>query len=558
MHTDGDIVATVDHHLVDSPSANSLAGSAISTEKITSAGSLSGLSNPELPAKNSHSAPVPTATPSAELLKATAQGSQFYDSNGVKTTRAVALFAGDVLILSLITIAAWLSSVQLRGLLNLDSASMALPNSNAVAFVMIVLPVVLLLFKSYKAGHYTRFKPLWTETKEYFSISLYTVSLIAIILYFADSHFSRLWFVSFWTLILVTLPITRLLVKHQLQKQNKWFVPVVIFGTGRNAYKCARNISNDDSLGQKVVAFVHYSQTPIAETCQVPRDRVLALKDFDSIVGLEYASVHYLFAPDKVEELEQNRTLLDQLSSSTDSVTIAPPLYGLPLDGAEIVNIPRSDSVLLRLQNKLAKPHNAILKRIADLVVSLLAITALMPMFIILYLLVKRDGGPAFYRQSRIGEGGKTFSCWKFRSMALDADRILSEHLAANESARAEWANDHKLRNDPRITPIGAFIRKGSIDELPQLWNVLKGDMSLVGPRPIVLEERTRYGELYGYYLNQKPGITGLWQISGRNHTTYNERVALDVWYSRNWSFWLDIIIVVRTFPVVFSRSGAY
>jgi undecaprenyl-phosphate galactose phosphotransferase len=130
--------------------------------------------------------------------------------------------------------------------------------------------------------------------------------------------------------------------------------------------------------------------------------------------------------------------------------------------------------------------------------------------------------------------------------------------LASDASARMEWERDFKLRNDPRITPIGAFLRKTSLDELPQLWNVLKGDMSLVGPRPIVTEEMDRYGDQLGYYLEARPGMTGLWQISGRNDVDYSARVNLDAWYVRNWSLWYDIVILLKTINVVFRRHGAY
>jgi lipopolysaccharide/colanic/teichoic acid biosynthesis glycosyltransferase len=173
--------------------------------------------------------------------------------------------------------------------------------------------------------------------------------------------------------------------------------------------------------------------------------------------------------------------------------------------------------------------------------------------------MVKLSGpGPIFYGQKRIGQGGRPIRVWKFRSMVKDADRALHAHLAAHPAAQAEWDANHKLRHDPRITWIGGFLRASSLDELPQLWNVLRGDMSLVGPRPIVRDEAARYEQDFSLYGRVKPGITGMWQVSGRSDTTYAERVHLDSYYVRNWSLWLDLAIIGQTVWVVAVRRGAY
>ena len=169
-----------------------------------------------------------------------------------------------------------------------------------------------------------------------------------------------------------------------------------------------------------------------------------------------------------------------------------------------------------------------------------------------------QDGGPIFFAHRRIGLNGRTFYCLKFRSMAVDAQERLASLLAADPVARAEWERDHKLRIDPRITRVGAFLRKTSLDELPQLFNVLRGDMSLVGPRPIVEAEVARYGHRFRDYCAVKPGITGLWQVSGRNDTSYRTRVALDSVYARRRNLGLDIYILAVTVPAVLTRRGSY
>lgn len=166
--------------------------------------------------------------------------------------------------------------------------------------------------------------------------------------------------------------------------------------------------------------------------------------------------------------------------------------------------------------------------------------------------------GPIFYSQKRVGRYGRHFHAWKLRTMVVNADEALQKHLAAHPELRDEWERDHKLKKDPRVTTVGCILRKTSLDELPQLWNVFRGDMSLVGPRPIVDAEIAKYGETYWCYSRVLPGITGLWQVSGRNNTTYEQRVAFDEKYVRSWSLWLDFYILVKTIRVVLLREGAY
>ena len=197
--------------------------------------------------------------------------------------------------------------------------------------------------------------------------------------------------------------------------------------------------------------------------------------------------------------------------------------------------------------------------RCIDLAVALIAIVVFFPLMLTIALATKLfDNGPVIFAHSRMGKHGHTFGCLKFRSMVVDADQRLRQHLQTHPAAAAEWARDHKLRNDPRITPLGRFLRKSSLDELPQLFNVLRGDMSLVGPRPIVAAEVERYGRYFSSYCSVRPGITGLWQVSGRNDVTYRRRVALDVTYSRTQSLQLYLWIIFRTVPTLLERRGVY
>ena len=198
-------------------------------------------------------------------------------------------------------------------------------------------------------------------------------------------------------------------------------------------------------------------------------------------------------------------------------------------------------------------------QRMLDLLLTIPVLIILAPVLCLVALAVWiNDGGPVFYGQMRIGYQGRTFRCWKFRSMVTDADAVLAQLLAISPEARAEWARDHKLKVDPRITWTGRFLRSTSLDELPQLWNVLRGEMSLVGPRPIVVAEVGRYGSRFHDYCTCRPGITGLWQVSGRNDLTYRRRVALDAVYARRSCLRLDLTILARTAPAVLLRRGSY
>jgi Undecaprenyl-phosphate galactose phosphotransferase WbaP len=198
-------------------------------------------------------------------------------------------------------------------------------------------------------------------------------------------------------------------------------------------------------------------------------------------------------------------------------------------------------------------------KRATDLVLAVVGGLLLLPLMIAIAALIKIGSpGPAIYRQERVGQHGRRFLVCKFRTMICDGDRVLKEYLAASPKRQEQWERDHKLADDPRVTPIGLWLRKTSLDELPQLWNVVRGEMSLVGPRPILETEIADFGSSFAAFCSVLPGITGLWQVSGRNQTTYEEHVELDRYYAENWSLWLDLYILLLTVRVVLLRHGAY
>ncbi len=216
-----------------------------------------------------------------------------------------------------------------------------------------------------------------------------------------------------------------------------------------------------------------------------------------------------------------------------------------------------SSPILLHRSGSPAGPFSRMIKSLFDRAAALVLLLLLAPVMLAIAVVVRADKGSALYGHRRVGENGRHFYCLKFRSMVTEGDQVLQQLLARDTAALQEWQATQKLRDDPRVTHIGRVLRKTSLDELPQLLNVLRGEMSLVGPRPIVDAEIDRYGQDISFYYDTRPGITGLWQVSGRSNMSYEGRVRLDVWYARNWSLWRDFWILLRTIPAVLARNGA-
>lgn len=268
---------------------------------------------------------------------------------------------------------------------------------------------------------------------------------------------------------------------------------------------------------------------------------------FATIILLEETSMENMF------------DLTDRIQHKVKRILMVPRMTSLPIFNAEVFNPINQKGLIFFVRNNLLSNSDRTFKKISDFVLALALTLIFSPFLLGLYLWVwwATDGHPIF-KQKRVGEDGQTFKIYKFRTMRMDADQQLKRLLDRDPAARAEWERDHKLKNDPRVTTVGRFLRSTSLDELPQLINVLRGQMSLVGPRPIVVEELESYGRHIDYYTQVRPGITGLWQVSGRNELSYAERVQLDVWYVRNWSVELDLIILTKTIVAVLLKKGSY
>jgi exopolysaccharide production protein ExoY len=224
--------------------------------------------------------------------------------------------------------------------------------------------------------------------------------------------------------------------------------------------------------------------------------------------------------------------------------------------GVALTDTPLVFSQRMAYRREAQKFYTRYTKRIVDICLALILLPVLVPVIAVLWAMTRTDGGPGFFGHRRIGKNGKVFRCWKVRTMVPNAEERLVAYLANNPAAAEEWARDHKLTDDPRITKLGRFLRETSLDELPQIWNVLMGEMSFVGPRPVVRAEMRKYGHGRTAYLTMKPGITGLWQVSGRNDVSYDERVAMDIEYLQTVSLRTDIQLIAKTAGSVLNRTG--
>jgi len=422
----------------------------------------------------------------------------------------------------------------------------------AICYLLLVLSGLFWLW--YHFRHYTFRKPFWSEFKQ----TLQTLAALAVfdlaLMALSKWDFSRFHWFLLWSTSMVLLPLIRYLVKHGLEWFGLWRWPSVIIGCGPNARDAYLALSSERLMGFDVVGFV--SSDPSCD--RSPVAVLPLLSDHIDTLLQHYPGMQFFLALEYEQREQRDYWLRTLAQHRIRNVAVIPTLRGVPLYGTDVSHFFSHDVLMLRIRNNLERFSARVLKRLFDLVISSILLLLLSPVFAYIGWKTSRDGGSPFYGHVRVGQNGLRFKCYKFRSMILDSQAVLQNLLETDPVARAEWNKDFKLKNDPRITPLGHFIRKTSLDELPQLWNVIKGDMSLVGPRPVVDAELERYAEDVDYYLMAKPGITGLWQVSGRNDIDYSTRVYLDSWYVKNWSLWYDIAILFKTVGVVIRRDGAY
>ncbi|MCC9654437.1 undecaprenyl-phosphate galactose phosphotransferase WbaP [Rhodopirellula halodulae] len=353
------------------------------------------------------------------------------------------------------------------------------------------------------------------------------------------------------------VPIVRLTVRKLCSKTTWWGENTIIVGAGPQGRALFRFYSRVPQRGLRPIGIVDFPR----QTADLNSEELNGIPYLGSVQRLDRLrrklQVRWaIVAPGGCEQIDMNEVMSHAGNVPNllvlPSQVLLPSLWSNTRECAGVMGV--------HLKDHLRSPVSRFVKRSVDVVASAGALIALSPLFAIVAVYIKRKSpGPVFYGHKRIGIGGETFKAWKFRTMVTNADQVLEQYLEQDPEMRRQWVEDQKLKNDPRIIPgIGRFLRKTSLDEIPQLWNTLKGEMSLVGPRPIVADEIGRYREMYPLYLRVRPGITGLWQVSGRNDTSYEQRVRLDSYYVCNWSPWLDTYIIFRTIRTMLFREGAY
>jgi len=420
------------------------------------------------------------------------------------------------------------------------------------------IPLVILFFNNYHKL-YTRVETFWEDAKEYVKANAISFVLIITIITLSKQgdKISRILMTLFFLNILWINLIFRFYVKRILNYFNIFNKNVLIIGAGETGTSLLRALQRDRYLGYRVVGFLDNDtglKNKIIEGCKV----LGAIEDLDEINSLNTIEKVFIAIPSL--DSDALMELYVKLHKIFKEVVIIPQIKAMALMNSEIHHLLNYDLFLVNVRNNLNFKLNIFIKSLIDYIVVLLLLPIFLLVLIIIALLIKIESkGPVFYTHQRYALNGKKVLIYKFRSMFKDADSRLENLLAENEAIKTEWEKSYKLINDPRVTRIGRLLRSTSLDELPQLINVLKGEMSFIGPRPVIAEELNKYYTKYtDYFTNIKPGITGLWQVSGRSDTDYGYRVRSDLWYVLNWSIWLDMVIFIKTIFVVIKRKGAY
>jgi Undecaprenyl-phosphate galactose phosphotransferase WbaP len=422
-------------------------------------------------------------------------------------------------------------------------------------------PFIFLFFIAYERL-YTQRIPFWDEARVLVKVVSVSVIIILSIVTLDKSfiRFSRLTLFFFWIFSLLFSPIFRLRGKQILYRLGLWKENVIIIGAGKAGRAAAQALSLDTHLGFNLIGFLDDSPDKIATTIEIYGrqykifGKVRNFKRFVNYLNISNVIIAIpSLRPDKLTKLTNT------VQKHTKQVMLIPDLKGMSLLNTELCHLFAQQMFLLKINNNLKNPFNRFVKRVFDFSLSLLLLPFILLAIGIIGTLIRMDSrGPAFFVQDRLGRKG-TFKCLKFRTMHLNSEELLASHLEASPEASEEWEKYKKLRSyDPRVTRVGKFLRKTSLDELPQLFNVLKGEMSLVGPRPYLPQEKDDIRESIDTILLINPGISGLWQVSGRNELTFEDRIKLDTWYILNWSVWFDIVIIFKTLGVVLKRQGAY
>ncbi|MFA5913369.1 MAG: undecaprenyl-phosphate galactose phosphotransferase WbaP [Burkholderiales bacterium] len=418
--------------------------------------------------------------------------------------------------------------------------------------------------------HYSRRRPFWDELRELVRV-LATMFMIAVsTIFIAGVESAPSVQLSLWFFNLLLIPLARTTSRGVLDCLGLWQMRTVIIGAGENARDAAAALAGENSMGYHVMAFIDLDAAPLSAIANefnqsmppviaCPGSHTASMRQQLEQLLAEQGQPQIVVALDSLSTAE-NQQLVQRLSASARNIHIIPAIRGLPLFGTQASHFFSHEVLFLTVRNNLARRSYQWIKRTFDIIGASALLVILSPlMAYVAWRIWREDGRPVIFHQRRLAKGSGEFDFLKFRSMVKDADELLARWRETNSAEWQEYyANNFKLKNDPRVLGVGSWIRTSSLDELPQLINVLRGEMSLVGPRPLLARELPEYGGSIHYYRQARPGISGLWQISGRSQTQFNDRALLDEWYVQNWSLWYDIAILFKTINVVLGRDGAH
>lgn len=422
--------------------------------------------------------------------------------------------------------------------------------------IHIITPFVYLSYLAI-CNLYNRNMQFWRVISRIFRAGVYAIATGIMLMYVLQTaaSTSRLYIALLWIFSFVYIVSFRYIVKKLIDRSDWMGEPVLLMGAGKTAALILQYAREDAGLNYHFVGYLEDNQPDPKVKELLPNLGTFA----DAPEAIRATGAQFVLVSAPGLDTLATQQIIYNLQPLVRNIAFIPDMGTLPMSNMIIENLIDGHIVMLRMRNNLKNKWNRFLKFTFDWLLTFAGTILILPILLGIALWIRHDSpGPVIFKHKRVGRNGKEFYCYKFRSMVQNADTKLQELLGTDPQARQEWRRDFKLKNDPRITRSGNFLRRTSLDELPQVFNVLKGEMSLVGPRPIIEGEILYYGKYIEDYYMVRPGITGMWQTSGRSDTGYSERVALDSWYVRNWNIWFDIVLLWRTMKVVMKREGAY
>ncbi len=395
-------------------------------------------------------------------------------------------------------------------------------------FFLSGLLFILFVIVNFSLGLYTKRNDFWEELRRSYIAAFILLFIIVMVLFIAKSteEYSRTFYVLMFVNLLWITPLIRVASKKVLHKLGLWQINAYLVGNESQMKKLQRDLAINWYLGYK------------------------------SVDSIEKAEIVFIATRDiKIDELE---AMIHAYKQQVKEVILIPYLHNISFANAEIIDLRLGRTSFINIQNQLFIKKNILIKKTAEFILVLLMLPLIAVVLLIITVFVKLDSkGPIFFKQTRLGRNAQHFKCYKFRTMHSENEVLLSDYLFQNPEEIEHYSKYHKYQNDPRITEVGYWLRRFSLDELPQIINIFRFEMNLIGPRPYMINEKEKIGDDLETVLHVRPGLTGLWQISGRNDLDFFERVNLDVWYIQNWSLWLDFIIFLKTFVVLVTRRGA-